>query len=66
MGARLWTGSAAGAVHVYRQLMYLAVIQSVWNAPAGSRVRWQRMEGYGALDEPEALPDSDLTVSAGR
>jgi peptidoglycan/xylan/chitin deacetylase (PgdA/CDA1 family)/glycosyltransferase involved in cell wall biosynthesis len=38
---------------VYRQLMYLVVIQSVWNALAGSRVRWQRMERYGLLEVPE-------------
>ena len=38
---------------VYRQLMYLVVVQSVWNAMAGSRVRWQRMERYGILEVPE-------------
>ena len=38
---------------VYRQLMYLVVIQSVWTALAGSRVRWQRMERYGILEVPE-------------
>jgi peptidoglycan/xylan/chitin deacetylase (PgdA/CDA1 family)/glycosyltransferase involved in cell wall biosynthesis len=51
---------------VYRQLMYLVVIQSVWNALAGSRVRWQRMERYGSLEVPELLPDSDLTSLSGR
>jgi cellulose synthase/poly-beta-1,6-N-acetylglucosamine synthase-like glycosyltransferase/peptidoglycan/xylan/chitin deacetylase (PgdA/CDA1 family) len=33
----------------YRQLMYLVVIQSVWTAIAGIRLRWQRMERYGSL-----------------
>jgi cellulose synthase/poly-beta-1,6-N-acetylglucosamine synthase-like glycosyltransferase/peptidoglycan/xylan/chitin deacetylase (PgdA/CDA1 family) len=37
---------------VYRQLMYLVVIQSVFTALAGSRLRWQRMERYGSLDTP--------------
>ena len=37
---------------VYRQLMYLVVIQSVWTALAGSRLRWQRMERYGSLHVP--------------
>ncbi|WP_328988919.1 bifunctional polysaccharide deacetylase/glycosyltransferase family 2 protein [Kribbella sp. NBC_01245] len=37
---------------VYRQLMYLVVIQSVFTALAGSRLRWQRMERYGSLEAP--------------
>lgn len=37
---------------VYRQLMYLVVIQSVFTAVAGSRLRWQRMERYGTLRAP--------------
>ncbi|MFD0573424.1 bifunctional polysaccharide deacetylase/glycosyltransferase family 2 protein [Kitasatospora gansuensis] len=37
---------------VYRQLMYLVVIQSVFTAVAGSRLRWQRMERYGSLTVP--------------
>lgn len=37
---------------VYRQLMYLVVIQSVCTALAGSRLRWQRMERYGSLSVP--------------
>ncbi|GAA1595957.1 glycosyltransferase [Kribbella sancticallisti] len=37
---------------VYRQLMYLVVIQSVVTALAGSRLRWQRMERYGSLKVP--------------
>lgn len=43
---------------VYRQLMYLVVIQSVFTALAGSRLRWQRMERYGSLGVPPTrLPD---------
>ncbi|MGW7457854.1 bifunctional polysaccharide deacetylase/glycosyltransferase family 2 protein [Streptomyces sp. NPDC054797] len=41
---------------VYRQLMYLVVIQSVFTAIAGSRLRWQRMERYGSLRMPAAAP----------
>ncbi|MFI1814762.1 bifunctional polysaccharide deacetylase/glycosyltransferase family 2 protein [Streptomyces sp. NPDC020422] len=41
---------------VYRQLMYLVVIQSVFTAIAGSRLRWQRMERYGSLPVPAAGP----------
>jgi cellulose synthase/poly-beta-1,6-N-acetylglucosamine synthase-like glycosyltransferase/peptidoglycan/xylan/chitin deacetylase (PgdA/CDA1 family) len=37
---------------VYRQLMYLVVIQSVATAVAGNRLRWQRMERYGSLTVP--------------
>ena len=37
---------------VYRQLMYLVVIQSVFTALAGTRLRWQRMERYGSLRVP--------------
>jgi hypothetical protein len=37
---------------VYRQLMYLVVIQSVATALAGNRLRWQRMERYGSLTVP--------------
>ncbi|NBH10389.1 glycosyltransferase [Amycolatopsis sp. SID8362] len=37
---------------VYRQLMYLVVIQSVVTAVAGARLRWQRMERYGSLPSP--------------
>lgn len=45
---------------VYRQLMYLVVIQSVWTALVGARLRWQRMERYGGLQVPEPKPDPDL------
>ncbi len=38
---------------VYRQLMYLVVIQSVATAIAGARLRWHRMERYGTLRAPE-------------
>ncbi|MFF4211053.1 glycosyltransferase [Streptomyces sp. NPDC001796] len=53
---------------VYRQLMYLVVIQSVFTAVSGSRLRWQRMERYGSLQAPapvgaEARP-SDVTPQA--
>jgi cellulose synthase/poly-beta-1,6-N-acetylglucosamine synthase-like glycosyltransferase len=41
---------------VYRQLMYLVVIQSVCTALAGSRLRWQRMQRYGSLQQPAAKP----------
>ncbi|MFF4377992.1 bifunctional polysaccharide deacetylase/glycosyltransferase family 2 protein [Kitasatospora sp. NPDC001547] len=37
---------------VYRQLMYLVVIHSVFTALAGSRLRWQRMQRYGTLRVP--------------
>ena len=40
---------------VYRQLMYLVVIQSVVTAVAGARLRWQRMERYGSLQAPNGL-----------
>jgi cellulose synthase/poly-beta-1,6-N-acetylglucosamine synthase-like glycosyltransferase/peptidoglycan/xylan/chitin deacetylase (PgdA/CDA1 family) len=39
---------------VYRQLMYLVVIQSLFTAVSGSRLRWQRMERYGSLRAPAA------------
>jgi hypothetical protein len=32
--------------------MYLVVIQSVFTALAGTRLRWQRMERYGSLQAP--------------
>jgi cellulose synthase/poly-beta-1,6-N-acetylglucosamine synthase-like glycosyltransferase len=34
---------------VYRQLMYLVVIQSLFTAVSGLPLRWQRMERYGSL-----------------
>ncbi|GAB2987714.1 bifunctional polysaccharide deacetylase/glycosyltransferase family 2 protein [Nocardioides montaniterrae] len=34
---------------VYRQLMYLVVIQSMFTALAGIPFKWQRMERYGSL-----------------
>jgi cellulose synthase/poly-beta-1,6-N-acetylglucosamine synthase-like glycosyltransferase/peptidoglycan/xylan/chitin deacetylase (PgdA/CDA1 family) len=48
---------------VYRQLMYLVVIQSVFTALAGSRLRWQRMERYGSLSTPPG-PADDLAGAA--
>jgi hypothetical protein len=35
---------------VYRQLMYLVVIQSVWSALYGLRLRWQVMRRTGEMD----------------
>jgi glycosyltransferase involved in cell wall biosynthesis len=51
---------------VYRQLMYLVVIQSVATALAGSRLRWQRMERYGTLTVPPgpATPAAVAGVAA--
>jgi cellulose synthase/poly-beta-1,6-N-acetylglucosamine synthase-like glycosyltransferase len=48
---------------VYRQLMYLVVIQSVFTAVSGSRLRWQRMERYGSLQAAVGTeaPRKDLT-----
>ncbi|MFC9926911.1 bifunctional polysaccharide deacetylase/glycosyltransferase family 2 protein [Streptomyces sp. NPDC127190] len=43
---------------VYRQLMYLVVIQSVFTAVSGSRLRWQRMERYGSLQAPASTTQS--------
>lgn len=34
---------------VYRQLMYLVVIQSLFTATSGLPLKWQRMERYGSL-----------------
>jgi hypothetical protein len=53
----LW--SLALQQFVYRQLMYLVVIQSVFTALAGSRLRWQRMERYGTLSVPPAAPSTE-------
>ncbi|MEV5010292.1 bi-functional transferase/deacetylase, partial [Streptomyces sp. NPDC055692] len=43
--------------------MYLVVIQSVFTAVSGSRLRWQRMERYGSLQAPAGTeaPRKDLT-----
>ncbi|MGW4567123.1 polysaccharide deacetylase family protein [Streptomyces sp. NPDC004561] len=50
---------------VYRQLMYLVVIQSVFTAVSGSRLRWQRMERYGSLRAPtDAGPTGDEPTTA--
>ncbi|MEV6971922.1 bifunctional polysaccharide deacetylase/glycosyltransferase family 2 protein [Kitasatospora sp. NPDC093806] len=48
---------------VYRQLMYLVVIHSVFTALAGSRLRWQRMQRYGSLRVP-ARPDQPVFVDS--
>ncbi|MFF4040989.1 glycosyltransferase [Streptomyces sp. NPDC001816] len=47
---------------VYRQLMYLVVIQSVFTAVSGSRLRWQRMERYGSLQTPAGAQAPGDTV----
>jgi cellulose synthase/poly-beta-1,6-N-acetylglucosamine synthase-like glycosyltransferase/peptidoglycan/xylan/chitin deacetylase (PgdA/CDA1 family) len=47
---------------VYRQLMYLVVVQSVFTAVAGSRLRWQRMERYGSLRAPADAQTPDDNV----
>ncbi|MGW1166383.1 bifunctional polysaccharide deacetylase/glycosyltransferase family 2 protein [Streptomyces sp. NPDC002550] len=51
---------------VYRQLMYLVVIQSVFTAASGSRLRWQRMERYGSLASAPAAtgPSGDDRTAA--
>jgi hypothetical protein len=51
---------------VYRQLMYLVVIQSAVTAVAGVRLRWQRMERYGSLQAPTGLgaPVASFTQTA--
>lgn len=43
----LWTLALQQVV--YRQLMYLVVIQSVFTALAGTRLRWHRSERYGTF-----------------
>jgi len=40
---------------VYRQMMYLVVIQSLFTAVAGTRLRWHRMQRYGTLTVPPAV-----------
>ncbi|MEV4556675.1 bifunctional polysaccharide deacetylase/glycosyltransferase family 2 protein [Kitasatospora sp. NPDC049285] len=49
---------------VYRQLMYLVVIQSVCTALAGTRLRWQRMQRYGSLSLPPQ-PGGPAAATAG-
>ncbi|MFC0489173.1 bifunctional polysaccharide deacetylase/glycosyltransferase family 2 protein [Sinomonas atrocyanea] len=48
--APLWTLPLQQVV--YRQLMYLVVIQSVFTALAGLHLKWHRMERYGSLNVP--------------
>lgn len=55
---------------VYRQLMYLVVIQSVVTALVGSRLRWQRMDrrGMGAppgIGTPPSAPPQRTAKRAG-
>lgn len=55
--AVVWNGrpvTASLQQFVYRQLMYLVVIQSVVTALAGLHLRWHRMERYGSLTVPPA------------
>ncbi|MFJ6675276.1 bifunctional polysaccharide deacetylase/glycosyltransferase family 2 protein [Actinosynnema sp. NPDC091369] len=48
---------------VYRQLMYLVVIQSVITALAGARLPWQKLKrtGTAAQHAPELAPASEVT-----
>ncbi len=48
---------------VYRQLMYLVVIQSVVSVLAGSRLRWQKLERTGRLDAAPAPEEDDAPVA---
>ena len=41
---------------VYRQLMYLVVIQSVISAVVGTRLRWHKLTRIGGLDVPAPQP----------
>ncbi|GAC1381873.1 MAG: glycosyltransferase [Marmoricola sp.] len=43
---------------VYRQLMYLVVIQSLFTALSGLPLRWQRMERYGTLAQERVASKS--------
>ncbi len=49
---------------VYRQLMYLVVIQSVVTAVAGARLPWQKLKrtGTAAQSAPEPLLEDPVTV----
>lgn len=48
---------------VYRQLMYLVVIQSVVTALAGVHLRWHRMERYGSLRVPAGHSSPNSTTA---
>ncbi|HET7305769.1 MAG TPA: glycosyltransferase [Segeticoccus sp.] len=48
---------------VYRQLIYLVVIQSVVTALTGARLRWQRMDRYGSLNPPGREHREPATVN---
>jgi cellulose synthase/poly-beta-1,6-N-acetylglucosamine synthase-like glycosyltransferase/peptidoglycan/xylan/chitin deacetylase (PgdA/CDA1 family) len=64
---RMWPlWSLALQQFVYRQLMYLVVIQSVWTALAGTRLRWQRVERYGTLSAGPGGPPISRTGGTGR
>ncbi|MEV6331779.1 glycosyltransferase [Streptomyces sp. NPDC051909] len=49
-------------IFVYRQLMYLVVVQSVVTALLGSRLRWHRMQRTGTATETR---DRDRTAAVG-
>ncbi|GAC1361615.1 MAG: glycosyltransferase [Actinomycetota bacterium] len=51
---------------VYRQLMYLVVIQSVISALAGSRLRWHKLARVGGLEVPPVRPNPALPRSGTR
>ncbi|MFE7168689.1 hypothetical protein [Streptomyces sp. NPDC057616] len=46
--------------------MYLVVIQSVFTAVSGSRLRWQRMERYGSLPSPAGVEPPYVRPADGR
>ncbi len=49
---------------VYRQLMYLVVIQSVASAVYGVRLRWHKLDRTGAMDSaPPTSPRPAITAS---
>ena len=48
---------------VYRQLMYLVVVQSVATAWYGFRLRWQASSGPGRWTPLRSVPAPDVTVA---
>ncbi|MER7860126.1 hypothetical protein ABTX61_13555 [Amycolatopsis japonica] len=44
---------------VYRQLMYLVVIQSVMTALAGARLPWHKLDRLGQSAPPRSLVDAE-------
>jgi hypothetical protein len=47
---------------VYRQLMYLVVIQSVATALAGTRLRWQKLRRLGIAGAPAGVTSRGVPV----